>query len=391
MENNEIKTNNQETTTTETTGKRPYRRNNYRRNNNQWREKPKAVSYIKSFDNFDDGFTEVIRFNPELKNYCGDFGSYSAVIASMTKAINDNIPSPNNVNYPNTLSLSIDANEVGFKTDINIAIGWRIRYSYREGKTYYNFRVTFISIPVYKNSTISDMVEAGWKKLEANPMRQNRYWNHLEGKDREKREGFKIRDIIGEQKISTAHAMTMEKAYNEDEYEDSVDNTPEDTNEVQDTGINEEAFEDTDLPMAEDPEHEMEEQAVIDKCFDLAKEAGVETEEVSEDVPLGEPIVGSKEAEEDTAPQLGVDKIFIDGKEVSKEEAAEKMEEALNSSISATASPNVFVIDHEGERRVVNVEEDDIPYGDMLINKETHLISFADGTIFDYKNLNVMH
>jgi hypothetical protein len=27
----------------------------------------------------------------------------------------------------------------------------------------------------------------------------------------------------------------------------------------------------------------------------------------------------------------------------------------------------------------------------MLINKETGLISFADGTIFDYKNLNIMH
>ena len=370
MENNEIKTNNQETTTNETTGKRPYRRNNYRRNNNQWREKPKAVSYIKSFDNFDEGFAEVIRFNPELKDYCGDFGSYSAVIASMTKAINDNIPSPNNVNYPNTLSLSIDANEVGFKTDTNIAIGWRIRYSYREGKTYYNFRVTFISVPVYKNTTISEMVEAGWKKLEKSPMRQNRYWNHLEGKDREDRrsEGFKVSEIVGEQKISTAHSMTMEKAYNEDEYEDSVDNTPEDTIEVQDSVSEAEVDEATTLAMAEDPEHEMEEKAVIDKCFELAEEAT-----------------------QNDPPQLGVDKIFVNGEEVTKEEAAEMMEEALNSSITATASPNVFVIDHNGERRVVNVDEEDIAYGDMLINKETHLISFADGTIFDYKNLNVMH
>jgi len=344
MENNEIKNEQQ------VNERKPYyRKNNYRRH--QWREKPQAISYIKSFDNFNDGFTEVIRFNPELKNYCGDFGSYDAVIASMTKAINDNIPSPNNVNYPNTLSLSIDANEVGFKTDTNIALGWRIRYSYKEAKTYYNFRVTFISIPVYKNNTIADMVEAGWKKL-VKSNRQNRYWNHLEGKDREEsNEGFKVKELIGEQKISTNHSMSMPKAYNEDEYDDVEDSV-------------------ADL-------HE----ATIDNTVDDDGSVDVRADEVEEDTP-----------------NLGADKIFLNGEEISKEEAAEKMEEVLdkveeksNSHISATANPNVFVIDHNNERRVINVEEDDIPYGDMLINKETHKISFADGTIFDYKNLNIMH
>ena len=350
MENNEIKTT--ETVINENgINKKPYRRNNYRRAQ-QWREKPKAISYIKSFDNFNDGFTEVIRFNPELRNYCGDFGSYDAVIASMTKAINDNIPSPNNVNYPNTLSLSIDANEVGFKTDINIAIGWRIRYSYREGKTYFNFRVTFISIPVYKNNIIADMVEAGWKKLEKTPVHQNRYWNHIEGKDKDKKsdDGFKVKDLISDQKISTNFSMKMDKAYNEEDLE--------------------------------------------------------ETTEIDNQVAQ----------ENKEASNLGVDKIFLNGEEISKEEAAEKMEEALNKAedvsltsneeevktdkidndtiysydkISATANPNVFIIDHNSERRVVNVEED-LPYGDMIINKETHLISFADGVIFDYKNLNII-
>lgn len=352
MENNEIKNEQQ------VNERKPYyRKNNYRRH--QWREKPQAISYIKSFDNFNDGFTEVIRFNPELRNYCGDFGSYDAVIASMTKAINDNIPSPNNVNYPNTLSLSIDANEVGFKTDTNIALGWRIRYAYREGKTYYNFRVTFISIPVYKNKTINDMVEAGWKKLEKSPARQNRYWNHLEGKDRaESGEGFKVKELIGDQKISTSHTMSMPKAYNEDEYDD-VEESAADLHE-----------------------------ATIDNTIDDDGSIDVRADEVDEDIP-----------------NLGADKIFLNGEEISKEEAAEKMEEVLDKveeeatsgfvdstdAITKTANPNVFIIDHNGERRVINVEEDEIPYGDMLINKETGLVSFADGTIFDYKNLNIMH
>ena len=59
--------------------------------------------------------------------------------------------------------------------------------------------------------------------------------------------------------------------------------------------------------------------------------------------------------------------------------------------ISKTANPNVFVVDYKGERRVINVEEDDIPYGDMLIDKESGKISFADGTVFNYKDLSIMH
>ncbi len=343
MENTEIKNEQQ------VNERKPYyRKNNYRRH--QWREKPQAISYIKSFDNFNDGFTEVIRFNPELKNYCGDFGSYDAVIASMTKAINDNIPSPNNINYPNTLSLSIDANEVGFKTDTNIALGWRIRYSYKEAKTYYNFRVTFISVPVYKHSTISDMVAAGWKKLIKNNNRQNRYWNHIEGKDNseESNEGFKVKELIGEQKINTSHPMSMPKAYNEDEYDDvedsvadhqelhTVDNTPEEELVEASTQIE---FDDTSI---------------------------VENE------------------------SSGVEDII-------KEEATEKVEEVSTGfvesgdGISKTANPNVFVVDYKGERRVINVEEDDIPYGDMLIDKESGKISFADGTVFNYKDLQIMH
>ena len=338
MENTEIKNEQQ------VNERKPYyRKNNYRRH--QWREKPQAISYIKSFDNFNDGFTEVIRFNPELKNYCGDFGSYDAVIASMTKAINDNIPSPNNINYPNTLSLSIDANEVGFKTDTNIALGWRIRYSYKEAKTYYNFRVTFISVPVYKHSTISDMVAAGWKKLIKNNNRQNRYWNHIEGKDNseESNEGFKVKELIGEQKINTSHPMSMPKAYNEDEFDDIEDSV-------------------ADL-------HE----ATIDNTVDDDGSIDVRADEA-------EDILKEEEATENNMKEIP-----------DKAEKASTGFVESGDGISKTANPNVFVVDYKGERRVINVEEDDIPYGDMLIDKESGKISFADGTVFNYKDLQIMH
>jgi hypothetical protein len=129
--------------------------------------------------------------------------------------------------------------------------------------------------------------------------------------------------------------------------------------------------------------------------YDDVEDSVADLHEASIDNTVDDDVIAD-EVEEDT-PNLGADKIFLNGEEISKEEAAEKMEEVhdkveeSNSHISATANPNVFVIDHNNERRVINVEEDDIPYGDMLINKETHTISFADGTIFDYKNLNIMH
>ena len=118
------------------------------------RFRPRAISYVKRFETFKEGFSEIIKFNPELKNYCGRDPIAVNVIAAMLNSVKDNIPTTDNPNYPNTLSLSIDAKEIGFKTDINIAIGWRTEYFFREGKTYYNFRISFFTIPTYKKSII---------------------------------------------------------------------------------------------------------------------------------------------------------------------------------------------------------------------------------------------
>ena len=85
---------------------------------------PVPVSYVKSFDSFEDGYQEVITLNPELVNYLGTNNEYNAVVQHILKIVSTSVPSVNNPNYPNTVSLSIDSNEVGFKTDANVALGW---------------------------------------------------------------------------------------------------------------------------------------------------------------------------------------------------------------------------------------------------------------------------
>ena len=188
------------------------------------RFRPRAISYVKRFETFKEGFSEIIKFNPELKNYCGRDPIAVNVIAAMLNSVKDNIPTTDNPNYPNTLSLSIDAKEIGFKTDINIAIGWRTEYFFREGKTYYNFRISFFTIPTYKKSIIEEMVQSGWKKIE----RGNGYHSHFWDKTSDKPNLQKNRRFHSDsQKISTIPKDRQESVDLLPDSDDDVVNIPE--------------------------------------------------------------------------------------------------------------------------------------------------------------------
>lgn len=188
------------------------------------RFRPRAISYVKRFETFKEGFSEIIKFNPELKNYCGRDPIAINVIAAMLNSVKDNIPTTDNPNYPNTLSLSIDAKEIGFKTDINIAIGWRTEYFFREGKTYYNFRISFFTIPTYKKSIIEEMVQSGWKKIE----RGNGYHSHFWDKTSDKPNMKKNRRFHSDsQKISTIPKNRQESIDLLPESDEDIENIPE--------------------------------------------------------------------------------------------------------------------------------------------------------------------
>lgn len=138
-----------------------------------------TVNLVKSFDSFEDGYAEITRLLPEIKVYCGETIMHNAVIGNILDTIKDNIPSPTNTNYPNTLSFSIDAHEVGLKTDAGMAFGWRISFDRYAGKTIYKFRITFITVPQYRKATLAAMKEAGWETTTFNS--QSRFWKSVEG------------------------------------------------------------------------------------------------------------------------------------------------------------------------------------------------------------------
>lgn len=141
-----------------------------------------TVNLVKSFDTFEDGYAEITRLLPEIKTYCGDTIMHNAVVGNILDTIKDNIPSTTNENYPNTLSFSIDAHEVGLKTDAGMAFGWRISFDRDAGKTIYKFRITFITVPQYRKATLSAMKDAGWTTTTFTT--QSRFWKSVEGRRR---------------------------------------------------------------------------------------------------------------------------------------------------------------------------------------------------------------
>lgn len=133
------------------------------------------TNLTKSFESFEDGYKEVLKFVPEVKEYCGENSDHNTVVTNILNVIKDNIPSVDNPNYPHTMSLSIDSHEVGFRTDGGLAFGWRTIFDRESGKNIYKFRITFLILPVYRKNIMTDMQEAGWTLIDTNA-RQSRFW-----------------------------------------------------------------------------------------------------------------------------------------------------------------------------------------------------------------------
>ena len=158
------------------------RTTNYRRREN------KVLNLIKVFNNFSDGYSELSTLIPEIKVYGGDTPMFDAVINSIMNVVRENTPSPDNTNYPNTLSFSIDSHEVGVRTDGEMAFGWRSFYDRESGEIRYRFRITFINPSTYRNMVIKKMKDDnGWEELTIDkngPGSRSRFWRNIENGDR---------------------------------------------------------------------------------------------------------------------------------------------------------------------------------------------------------------
>ena len=313
------------------------------------RFRPRAISYVKRFETFKEGFSEIIKFNPELKNYCGRDPIAVNVIAAMLNSVKDNIPTTDNPNYPNTLSLSIDAKEIGFKTDINIAIGWRTEYFFREGKTYYNFRISFFTIPTYKKSIIDEMVQSGWKKIE----RGNGYHSHFWDKTSDKPNMKKNRRFHSDsQKISTIPKNRQESVDLLPESNEDIENIPE-------SHIHEE----TTTPTSE-PDNKVE-IVPTDEVEDIGNVPFPSKKHLLQHLKLRE--------EEENSIRNAV--------------AADNAQ-TLDPKDSIVKSPvnGTYIVTHNNKTNVININdpENENNLG-IIIDRENKTATYPDGTVF---NLN---
>lgn len=313
------------------------------------RFRPRAISYVKRFETFKEGFSEIIKFNPELKNYCGRDPIAVNVIAAMLNSVKDNIPTTDNPNYPNTLSLSIDAKEIGFKTDINIAIGWRTEYFFREGKTYYNFRISFFTIPTYKKSIIEEMVQSGWKKIE----RGNGYHSHFWDKTSDKPNMKKNRRFHSDsQKISTLPKDRQEAVDLLPDSDEEIGNAPE-------SHIHEE----TTTPTSE-PDNKVE-IAPTDKVEDIGNVPFPSKKILLQHLKL-------REEEENSI----------------RNTVAADIKQTLDTKDSIVKSPvnGTYIVTHNNKTNVINMNdpENENNLG-IIIDRENKTATYPDGTVF---NLN---
>lgn len=158
----------------------------YNKTNKRSMNKIQTTNLAKTFETFEEGYAELIKIIPEIKEYGGDTIIYDVVIKKILETIGDNIPSPTNSNYPNTFSFSIESHEVGLKTDTNMAFGWRIAYVKESAKLVYKFRITFITVPTYRKTVVSALYDAGWTSLDVR--KQSRFWDTVEGKKPSRKE-----------------------------------------------------------------------------------------------------------------------------------------------------------------------------------------------------------
>ena len=151
----------------------------------QYHHSSQAINLIKKFDTFEEAYTELIKFIPEVKTYCGETAMHDSVITAMMETISENIPSSSNPNFPYLFSFSIDAHEVGFKTDGDLAFGWREVFDRESATIKYKFRVTFISASTFRKTIIENMKQNDWAELEIK--KQSRFWNQVAGNGKSNR------------------------------------------------------------------------------------------------------------------------------------------------------------------------------------------------------------
>lgn len=124
-----------------------------------------CIIYSKKFDTLTDGFNELTKYVPSVKEYVNieklEKVTETAIIDILIDKLKENISVTDNPNFPYTYSFKCDMYGVTFDTDKSFSFGWKPRNE--DGKAFYIVRVLF---PIRRVQSISEhnLTANGWRE-----------------------------------------------------------------------------------------------------------------------------------------------------------------------------------------------------------------------------------
>lgn len=124
-----------------------------------------CIIYSKKFDNLTDGFNELVKYVPSVKDYIDistlENVTEEAIIDVLIAKLKENISVTANPNFPFTYSFKCDMYGVTFDTDKRLSFGWKPRRD-ENGNVFYIMRALF---PLRKVQSTSEhnLLNDGWK------------------------------------------------------------------------------------------------------------------------------------------------------------------------------------------------------------------------------------
>lgn len=406
------------------------------------REKNPTFTYIKEFDNFPNGYEELIKIIPELEVYGGIVPAYDNVVTHMTKVINENIPSPHNELYPNTLSFSISAKEVGFLTDDSLAFGWKIFINRKDGTLSYQFRVTFISLSMSKRKYIERLISNKWKARDL-VEKQSRFWHEATNSQSATiKNGSpygRVQNSVSKTNDNNHDILVEDGRDRATTHNNGVDSRQDNSNETSKLVVKpekekvEEVKEKSKLPPIisterHNPEYKFdqvqEEPKLVAIKYDpddyirkMTKEEILESTKSAEDNEASKPMT-REEYFESTKPEVAelpkfdpkskIEPRFINEKkesakvvekkvakptqavslssgEIEKNIEMEKLRTRANCSISKGDTEAQFNITHKGVHRYININDH---HDDILLNRAAYTL-MIENVVYNYKTFEV--
>ena len=129
----------------------------------------------KSFTDFEEGIDEIVKVVPQLNQFFGItdsiiFREPKELVRHLLEIVSKDVPSIDDIEYPRLYSISVSANQVGFRTKSNIAFGWHVVFDKDTGDVTYTFRISIYGSSFQLKTIENSLKENGWEQT---PLKTN--------------------------------------------------------------------------------------------------------------------------------------------------------------------------------------------------------------------------